>query len=210
MRGSIAGMTGLSGPSHNLVLRSKSSPVNPATARQVQSSGYFAQAASVWKSCPEAHREGWRRYALPRSGRAAFIASYSFAAMIHAKYPTILVLDSQPPPCPGSLSFSAGNFRPNVIPNDQIHIDLNNLSSLRLMVDIKVSYPISPTSKQNLMKWDYGRSVFHWMDPAQVENYIVYGLQPGRRYQLHCRAVSITNGPQPLILSPLFSGWSYA
>jgi hypothetical protein len=63
MRGSVGGITYLSGPNHQIVARVRTSPVNPQTTRQSQMRSEFSGAAARWNALTPAQRRDWKNYA---------------------------------------------------------------------------------------------------------------------------------------------------
>lgn len=63
IRGSVAGVTYLSGPDHQIVMRQRTTPVNPQTTRQSQMRSEFSGAAARWNALTDAQRRAWELYA---------------------------------------------------------------------------------------------------------------------------------------------------
>ena len=62
-RGSVGGITYLSGPDNQIVARQRTTPTNPQTPRQTDIRVAFTAAENLWRAATEAQREGWRNYA---------------------------------------------------------------------------------------------------------------------------------------------------
>jgi hypothetical protein len=88
IRGSVAGVTYLSGPDHQLVMRQRTTPVNPQTTRQSQMRSEFSGAAARWNALTPNQRRAWEQYAetvtienpvdnFNPSGRSLFIGNIS-------------------------------------------------------------------------------------------------------------------------------------
>jgi len=63
IRGSIGGNTFLAGPDHQIIVRQRTSPVNPQTTRQTQMRGDFSGAAAKWNALTDIERRAWALYA---------------------------------------------------------------------------------------------------------------------------------------------------
>jgi len=63
IRGSIAGNTFTSNQFHQIVIRQRTSPVNPCTNRQTQIRAALSYASAQWLSISPTYRQGWNDYA---------------------------------------------------------------------------------------------------------------------------------------------------
>lgn len=63
IRGSIAGITYLAGPQHQIIARSRTSPVQPNTTYVQIYRSAFAQANLAWRLMTDSQRIGWADYA---------------------------------------------------------------------------------------------------------------------------------------------------
>jgi hypothetical protein len=203
-------MTCLAGPSHQIVLRQKTSPVIVNSNARQAATGYLGTAANAWKSAPQPHRDGWNGYASPRSGRNAFIGAYSFAARLEAAYPGYLILSTAPPLDKGILPFVANGFRSAGASTGIIIFEIDNPSDSDCWYEAKISFSIPPTSHQNLTGFDTSRTLVSYA-PAHFKTLqAFYGLRLGSKYQVSVRAVSINYVSQPLSLSNRWIGEAYA
>lgn len=63
MLGSVAGLTFLNNPFHQIVVRQRTVPVQPNTANQVFSKSAFSAAVQAWEQATDQQRSDWAAYA---------------------------------------------------------------------------------------------------------------------------------------------------
>lgn len=63
IRGSIGGNTFLANQFHQIVIRQRTSPVQPGTTFQSQVKSGFSGGVSNWENASQAYRDGWNAYA---------------------------------------------------------------------------------------------------------------------------------------------------
>ncbi len=117
IRGSIGGLTFFANQFHQIVIRQRTSPVNPKTTFQSQIRGAFGDASVLYEALSDADRILWEEYAdgltyegptgeysLP--GRQVAMSNVATALYADDRGIDVDVVDCEPPLAPGFLSLS--------------------------------------------------------------------------------------------------------
>jgi len=118
IRGSVGGLTYTANQFHQLIVRQKTSPVNPNTTRQSQIRSAFSGAVALWAGLSAAFRNAWNDYAdtlvfqgplgpYTVPGRDVFIANISVALYLQSVNGVPAVVDTTPPGIAGFLNISS-------------------------------------------------------------------------------------------------------
>jgi hypothetical protein len=96
IRGSVAGLTFAANQYHQIIVRQKTAPVNPATTNQTLIRNSFAAGATAWLDMTQTQRDGWDAWAQTVNfsgpmgdynvpGRQNFMAIWSFIQYLTAR-----------------------------------------------------------------------------------------------------------------------------
>lgn len=118
MLGSVAGLTFLNNPFHQIVVRQRTVPVQPNTNAQVNSKAAFSAGIAAWEAATDAIRAGWNAYASTvtfvgplgnyhPTGRMLAIAQYQVTGYLNSQISKVLTggLSMAAPVKPGLLVF---------------------------------------------------------------------------------------------------------
>ena len=115
IRGSVGGITYLANQHHQIVLRARTSPVDPSSTAQNQVRQSFSGAAVDWLGFTDAQRSDWNDYAdsltYPNplgdqtlSGRLVAMGNIAFMRYLYARGFTLTTVVKTAPTTPGFLS----------------------------------------------------------------------------------------------------------
>lgn len=117
IRGSVGGNTFFPNQFHQIIIRQRTSPVNPNTNFQAQIRGSFSDASTEWALLTDAQRERWENYAatlvypgplgsytLP--GRQVFLSNYGTARYLDDRGLDLGTVVHDGPVIPGFLGLS--------------------------------------------------------------------------------------------------------
>lgn len=164
MRGSVAGVTYLSNQFHQIVMRQRTSPVQPNTAWQVGIRTAFNAAESIWEGLTEAQRDDWRFYALSCvypgpggdynvPGRQLFIGTLALVLYADGISPDTFITDVSAP-------LIAGWFNPSLVQAGtysglsqgiQVDVGIPTGRAALAVVDISIAY--NPTRTRFKGPW---------------------------------------------------------
>lgn len=140
IRGSIGGNTFFPNQFHQIVIRQRTSPVNPNTNFQAQIRGSFSDASVEWALLTDAQRTRWNNYAatlvypgplgdysLP--GRQVFLSNYGTARYLDDRDLDLGTVVSDGPVIPGFLGLSNLTVTPLAAAGTGFSVNFQNPNS---------------------------------------------------------------------------------
>lgn len=170
-RGSVGGLTYSANQFAQIVLRTRTSPVQPNTNAQTLIRQAMNAASMAWKGLTDLQRTAWENYALtvqysgPHGtynlpGRQIFISTYSLAYYLNSIGATPISVSDLPPTIPGK--FSVGEILAEPGPNPGIGFGISILGNDTEvgMALIDVSPPQNLTRMRYKGPWDPSKTTF--------------------------------------------------
>jgi hypothetical protein len=201
MRGSIGGDTFLANQYHQIVVRARTSPVNPSSGPQTSVRSAFSQGINRWNTLAEDVRELWDAYAntcqyngplgnyhIP--GRLLFIATYTLRAYVNLMMVTPSTWADDPPSIPGFLSIdnlAEGEGTPT---ETSIVFDFTNSNGDEIDVFCQRSIAFNQSRKSFKGPWIQKQNDVVSVEDSAAGSIEWTGLTEDMRYFTRFRAIS--------------------
>ncbi len=202
IRGSVGGLTYTANQWHQIIVRSRTAPVQPNTGYQTMLRSAFTSAASLWTNyLTEEQRLGWHNYAqtcpyegplgvyyIP--GRQMFIACRGTRTYLYDRGLPFAVSAFEPPTTPGWLSIGIGEPTAPTVPGTGFSIPISNWNT-----DIVFAYAYRSIGFQESRNRYKGPWITQTLRYAEITyptpGIIEYlGLHEGSVYFAHIRAIA--------------------
>lgn len=156
LRGSVAGLTFLSNQFHQIVVRQRTSPVNPSSLYQTLVRSSFSIAAAAWTTVSIEDQAKWDDYAatVPFSGplgtyyvtgRHLFMAQYAFLTTLNAYNFGPYVVSTAPPTLSGRPVISDFTVSAPSAPGTGFEIAVDNPGPEDIVYMASISQPLPNT-----------------------------------------------------------------
>ena len=164
LRGSIAGLTFSANQWHQIIVRAKTSPVNPATTNQTHIRTAFSAAANEWNLITQTQRDLWDNYAdtlvyegplgtynVP--GRQVFIGSFSFLKYINNRALDTIVIPSSAPGTPGFGKIDSITSDDPAVPSTGFDVNVSQSMGENMSVIVERSVGFNPSRERFKGPW---------------------------------------------------------
>lgn len=206
IRGSVGGLTYLANQFHQIVVRARTAPVNPATSQQTIIRSAFSAAAQAWKEATPAERISWGTYAhsciftgplgdytIP--GRSIMMAGFTAATYLNETGLIVNTPADTPPIQTGFANFGTIKTIPPVVPSSTgIGISIGNPNPSDLGVLLNVSLGFHPSRNFYKGPWDLSLLDGLSIAPTTTGTIEISGLETGLKYFFRLKGVEI-DGP---------------
>lgn len=202
MRGSVAGLTFTANQFHQIIVRQKTSPVNPKTTEQEQMRVAFSASSVAWKILSEAAQDDWNDYARTVSypgplgsytvtGRNIFMSNLSMIYYINARALDVLAVSLVAPTVPGVPSWHDVSTGAPTIAGDGFSVHLENLQSEDMNYFITISPPQSPSRMRYKGPWKTSSAVSDTVASLGAADVDFLLLQVGAAYFVRIKGITV-------------------
>lgn len=201
LRGSVAGLTFLSGPSNQIVVRQRTTPVNPQTTRQTQIRSAVSDASALYAALSAANKTLWSDYASSLTyqgplgpyqitGRQACVANVSLARYLFNRGLGITLVGADPPLVPGFLTIATPVIGVLPAPGTGFSLTLSNSSVDAAIIAAELSRPFPPA--RNRFQGAFLSETLQGADVNAGASVVLSftGLQAGLAYFVRFRIIS--------------------
>ena len=164
MRGSIAGNTFTANQFHQIIVRQRTSPVNPNTNRQSQIRSAMSAASVTWLSLTDAVRADWNNYAqslfypnplgpIQVPGRQVFLSNIGTAKYLLDRGELAGPIATTPPVIPGFLGIGDVTYGPLAAPGTGFELDIASPNAENTLGFAFRSFSFNPTRYRYKGPW---------------------------------------------------------
>jgi hypothetical protein len=197
IRGSICGITYLTTPAGAIIARQRVKPVNPNSPAQIAVRSGLTGALVAWESATPAQRSDWDAWVLTqsiyRSGREAFIASYTLGAYVNSITPGSVVLGQAAPTNPGILLISdvlPATYTPLADTGVSFSVQNNETESVAYLCQLSSGFP--ETRNYWTGPWNTVKNQIIISGAGPINTIIDFnGLPVDLRFFMKVRAISV-------------------
>jgi hypothetical protein len=200
-RGSIGGLTFTANQHHQLIVRAKTSPVNPATNWQTKVRSQFSQGLNRWNTLEEDERQLWNAYAQTCQyngplgtytvpGRLLFIATYTLVTYCNLFRVTPSTWADDPPSIPGWLSLNNLSSGAGTPTETGVHYDYTNNNGEDIVVLGQISQAFNASRTSFKGPWLTPDNLLDEVADSAAGSVEWQGLSAGQRYFSRFRCMS--------------------
>ena len=212
MRGSVAGLTFTANTFHQIVVRQRTSPVQPGTNPQSRIRSAFTAASVLWKDATPTVRAAWDDYAKTLfypgplgpyqvPGRSVFISNLSLCYYLYLAGLMVTPPSTEPPTIAGFLSTNFYGYVPPTTPGTGYELNVNNPNDEPVLAICERSWAYELTRQFFKGPFVASTIVAPEVEPSTTETIPFLSLTANRVYFNKCRLLSST---APFRVSPLF------
>jgi hypothetical protein len=218
IRGSIGGITYLSGPGNPIIARERVIPVDPGTLAQQHIRYMFGYQAQLWAAQTSAIRRAWDSYAIAissgeeKSGRTAFLSGRTLSGYLILYFAAPGVSSFNGPIIPYVPEIaSIRTAAPTGAGNYGFKLSFFNTYGPGIVLLVSLSPPYSPT--RNYYMGPYLAANTHMVVVAATatvaEDIIGFDVsQVGQRVFYRVRAVCLDAAASPHRITPTYRGYA--
>jgi len=208
IRGSVGGLTYLADQYHQIVMRARTSPVQPNTTNQAIIRSVFSEASEIWKSLTDEVRADWNSYAATCffqgplgpyavSGRGLFMGARALQQYIAARGLETPTLVTTAPTTTGFATLSSVNSSELGAAGTGFAINISNTSGEDILVMAERSLGFHPSRLRYKGPYESSKSLAVII-PGSTSVHIDFPhLEDGNRYFWRVKGV-VDDGPPRL------------
>lgn len=201
-RGSVAGITYTANQWHQIIMRARTSPVQPNTNNQSTMRAAFAACSALWLGLSSAIRSDWNiysqtcvfsgplgSYSVP--GRQMFTAVISLGNYIVQKGLLVgMTIGTSAPVIPGFYNVGSVSEGISLVPQTGICVDVNNQGGETIAVFAQRSGPFNATRLRYKGPWDTSTDQCISLATATVGKVLFAGLTVGKVYFVRVKCMT--------------------
>lgn len=199
-RGSVGGITYLSGRNNALVARQRTAPVQPNTNAQVQMRSAWAGAEALWRNTTDIIRQQWQLYAdlvvyqgptgpYTLTGRQRFLGTLALIAYINTRFAETIGFSADVPVAPGWFLTSRHKLAAPGAPGTGFSLSIANDEAVDSVILVNVSQVVPATRNFWKGPWDDAKTLVFDIAASTTGAHDIIGLIDGEKYFVRARAV---------------------